>query len=52
MAAKPNPEMDERVTIPLDPETALRQLMKVAPNDKTQDSGAPSEGSKEPIEKR
>jgi hypothetical protein len=33
MAAKPNPEMDERVSIPLDPETALRELLKVAPDD-------------------
>jgi len=29
MAAKPNPDMDERVKIPLDPETALRGLLEV-----------------------
>ncbi len=27
MPAKPNPERDERVKIPLDPETALRALL-------------------------
>lgn len=32
MAAKPNPDMDERVSIPLDPETALRGLLKVDPD--------------------
>ena len=31
MAAKPNPEMDERVLIPLDPELAIRALLKVDP---------------------
>ena len=31
MAAKPNPEMDERVVIPLDPELAIRALLAVDP---------------------
>ncbi len=33
MSGKPNPERDERVKIPLDPETALRALLKVKPDD-------------------
>ena len=32
MPAKPNPEMDERVSIPLDPELAIRALLKVDPD--------------------
>jgi hypothetical protein len=32
MAAKPNPDMDERITIPLDPELAIRALLKVDPD--------------------
>ena len=32
MAAKPNPNMDERVTIPLDPELAIRALLRVDPD--------------------
>jgi hypothetical protein len=31
MAAKPNPDIDERVHIRLDPEVALRALLKVEP---------------------
>jgi hypothetical protein len=31
-AAQPNPDLDERVRIPLDPETALRELLKVNPD--------------------
>jgi hypothetical protein len=37
MPAKPNPEKDERVKIPLDPETALRALLQVDPDDKPAD---------------
>jgi hypothetical protein len=37
MAAKPNPEMDERVAIPLDPELAIRALLKVDPDAKPAD---------------
>jgi hypothetical protein len=33
MAPKPNPDMDERVSIALDPETALRGLLDVSPDD-------------------
>jgi hypothetical protein len=33
MAAKPKPERDEPVKIPLDPETALRALLAVDPED-------------------
>ena len=36
MPAKPNPDKDEPVQIPLDPEEALRALLAVKPeNDKT-----------------
>ena len=33
MSGKRNPERDERVKLPLDPETALRALLKVKPDD-------------------
>lgn len=33
MPSKPNPDKDERVKIPLDPETALRALLAVNPDD-------------------
>jgi hypothetical protein len=33
MAAKRNEERDERVKLPLDPETALRALLAVKPGD-------------------
>jgi hypothetical protein len=32
MPAKPNPDMDERVKIPLDPELAIRALLRVDPD--------------------
>lgn len=32
MAPKPNPNMDERAAIPLDPETAIRALLQVDPD--------------------
>jgi hypothetical protein len=32
MAAKPNPDMDERIAIPLDPELAIRALLRVDPD--------------------
>jgi len=31
MAAHPNPDLDERISIPLDPELAIRALLKVDP---------------------
>jgi hypothetical protein len=31
--AKPNPDKDERVKLPLDPQTALRALLAVKPDD-------------------
>ena len=37
MAGKPNPDKDERVKIPLDPETALRALLAVDPDDEPAD---------------
>ena len=37
MPGKPNPERDERVKLPLDPETALRALLAVDPDDKPAD---------------
>jgi hypothetical protein len=33
MAPKPNPDMDERVQIPLDPETALRGFLAIRPDE-------------------
>jgi hypothetical protein len=33
MSGKRSPERDERVKLPLDPETALRALLKVKPGD-------------------
>lgn len=35
--AKPNPERDEKVAIPLDPETALKALLQVDPDDDPKD---------------
>ena len=35
MAAKPNPDMDERVAIPLDPETALRGFLEIRPDERS-----------------
>ena len=37
MPGKPNPERDERVKLPLDPETALRALLAVNPGDEPAD---------------
>ena len=37
MAPKPSPEMDERVKIPLDPELAIRALLRVDPDAKPAD---------------
>jgi hypothetical protein len=37
MPGKPNPEKDERVKLPLDPETALRALLAVDPDDEPAD---------------
>ena len=35
MPGKPNPRRDEKVSIPLDPETALRALLAVEPDEET-----------------
>lgn len=35
--AKPNPAKDERVKLPLDPESALRALLAVNPDDEPAD---------------
>ena len=43
MPAKPNPEMDERVAIPLDPELAIRTLLKVDPDAPPADEDAKDE---------
>jgi hypothetical protein len=32
MAPKPNPDLDERISIPLDPELAIRALLQVDPD--------------------
>lgn len=37
MAPKPNPDMDERVAIPLDPETALRGILDAGPHVESDD---------------
>jgi hypothetical protein len=52
MAAKPNPNMDRRVVIPLDPELAIRALLKVDPDAEPADDAAPSEPPQKPSEKR
>jgi hypothetical protein len=55
MAGKRNPDRDERVRIPLDPETALRALLAVDPDDEPagdepgadkRDHGEPGEAPK------
>jgi hypothetical protein len=43
MVAKPNSNLDERVTIPLDPETALRELLKVDLDSEPANESEPSE---------
>ncbi len=40
MSGKRNDERDERVKLPLDPETALRALLKVKPDDDPAEPGA------------
>ena len=35
MPGKPNPEKDERVKLPPDPETVLRAMLKVNPEDES-----------------
>ena len=48
MARNPTPEeRDERFTIPLDPETALRGLLAVNPDDEGQDQGDDEESTDE-----
>lgn len=37
MSGKPNPERDKRVELPLEPETVLRALLAVKPDDKPAD---------------
>lgn len=37
MPGKPNPERDERVKLPLDPETAIKALLAVDPDDEPED---------------
>jgi hypothetical protein len=39
MAGKRNEERDERVKLPLDPETALRALLAVDPEDEPAEGG-------------
>lgn len=39
MPAKPKPELDERVALPLDPEEALRALLAVAPDSESNPDG-------------
>ncbi len=45
--AQPKRDMDERVTIPLDPEIALRELMKVAPEPEPAREAAADESERE-----
>jgi hypothetical protein len=46
MAAKPNPDMDERIAIPLDPELAIGALLRVDPD------GPPAEDDAQADEKQ
>jgi hypothetical protein len=39
MSGKTNPDRDVRVKIPLDPETALKALLAVDPDDEPADDG-------------
>jgi hypothetical protein len=43
MPGKRNPERDERVKIPLDPETALRALLKVDPDSEPAEDEKPDQ---------
>jgi hypothetical protein len=43
MPAKPNPDMDERVAIPLDPELAISALLQVDPNAEEADTVSTSD---------
>ena len=45
MPAQPNPEKDEPVKIPLDPEEALRALLAVKPEEDEDPKGNKSPGS-------
>jgi hypothetical protein len=47
MPGKPNPDKDERVKIPLDPETALRALLAVDPDDEPADDDRDDDGKQE-----
>jgi len=47
MPGKPNPERDERVSFPLDPETALRALLAVDPEDEPADDNQDRSGKDE-----
>lgn len=44
MPAKPNPDKDEPVQIPLDPEEALRALLAVKPDDEKTDEDPQPQG--------
>jgi hypothetical protein len=48
MPAKPNPDMDERVVIPLDPELAIHALLRVDPNAPPADDKPREQPSKKP----
>lgn len=47
MPAKPNPDRDEPVKLPLDPETALRALLAVDPDDEPADEPADDDREQE-----
>jgi hypothetical protein len=48
MSGKPNPDKDERVKLSLDPETALRALLAVNPDDEpAEDNGSHEEAPRD-----
>jgi hypothetical protein len=47
MPGKPNPDRDVHVKIPLDPETALRALLQVDPDDEPADAQDRDEARKD-----
>jgi hypothetical protein len=50
MPGKPNPERDERVRLPLDPEAALRALLAVDPDDEPAETGQDGEPTAEELD--
>ena len=51
MSGKPERDPDERVSLPLDPEVALRALLAVDPDDAADDFTTPKEATPEQLKK-